>query len=454
MNRLPAVLAAALLAAPLVSLALGRREVAPKVEPAVGPALLPSGFVPDADALAATANAEPTAPAFHRAEEDRLFADAVRVAWAYVEREYQPATGLINSVAGYPYATVWDIGSGLAALHSANRLGLLPEAEYRGRMRRALRTLAKLPLFEGAAFNKNYHIARAAPAGRNDRVRPARSDGYGWSAVDVGRLLVWLRIVAESEPELAADAEAVARRIRFDRLVRDGYLWGEAVDRRGGTRAYQEGRIGYEQYAAAGFALWGHRAEQALHWAPNAEQAEVLGIPIVADRRPGAHLTGEPFFLMGLELGWWHPEWRQQAERMLQAQQRRFQRTERLTMISEDALPIPPYFFYYYTLSDEEDTFAVRALDSGAEHSAPPWVSTKAAFAWYALMPGEYTWRVVEAVAERAGDPARGWSSGIYEASGRPTGSHNLNTAAVVLEAAVFHAERRPLLVSAGGAAP
>ena len=33
-------------------------------------------------------------------------------------------------------------------------------------------------------------------AGRNDRARPERADGYGWSVLDIGRLLVWLGGIA------------------------------------------------------------------------------------------------------------------------------------------------------------------------------------------------------------------------------------------------------------------
>ena len=67
-----------------------------------------------------------------------VFMDAARTAWTYVDGQYNAQTGLVNSVAGYKYATVWDIGSGLLALFSANQLGLLPDADYDQRMRRAL----------------------------------------------------------------------------------------------------------------------------------------------------------------------------------------------------------------------------------------------------------------------------------------------------------------------------
>ncbi len=75
---------------------------------------------------------------------------------------------------------------------------------------------------------------------------------------------------------------------------------------------------------------------------------------------------------------------------------------------------------------------------------APRWVSAKGAFAWHALMPGEYTAKVLSAVL--AARTPGGWASGVYEADGRSTGTPNVNTQAVILEAALFRQRRAPLL--------
>src|SRR5687768_1645902 len=70
-----------------------------------------------------------------------LYESAARTAYAYVEGNYNAQTGWINSVEGYPFATVWDIGSGLIALFCADQLDLLDGEEYDRRMRRALQSL-------------------------------------------------------------------------------------------------------------------------------------------------------------------------------------------------------------------------------------------------------------------------------------------------------------------------
>lgn len=440
MQRFIILLTALLLAGPFISLLL--RDSPELRAEAVRP---PAGLLdPAAAPMPATVGGE-TQPAFEMPGEDSIFRAAAEIAWHYVDTQYQPGTGLVNSVIAYPYATIWDMASTLAAYYSANRLGLLDDAEYDRRMGRALATLGELPLFAGGAFNKNYQIARGVPAGRTDR---EFNQGYGWSATDVGRLLVWLRIVAAGDSTHAAAAQTVVDRLAFDRLVREGYLWGEDLDRAGRRRAYPEGGIGYEQYAAAGFALWDQFADRALSIRENSEEIEVLGVPLLDDDRPGAHLTSEPFLLIGMEVGWWSPHWKQTADQVLAAQEARFDRTGQVTIVSEDAIPVAPYFFYYYTVHGRGEDFAILTLTAPRPLPGPRWISAKAAFGWYALKPGPYTWRGVQAVLPAA-DTRVGWHSGIYEQSGRPTGGQNINTSAVILEAALYHRLRQPILGAA-----
>lgn len=383
----------------------------------------------------------PTSPAH---PDHALFLQAARSAWSYVDRQYQPETGLVNSVADYPYATIWDIASSLGALYSARQLDLVADAEYDRRMRRALQTLQTMPLFEGVTFNKNYSTRTAAMAGLNDRDTQATERGIGWSSTDLGRLLVWLRIIAVNEPRYAADVQRIVSRTDFSAIVAQGYLWGGSLDASARVQRYPEGRVGYEQYAAAGFELWNQRAEKALRLSENAIPITVMGVPLVADRRGHDYLTSEPFVLMGLELGW-GGEMGDLAARVLKVQEERHRRTGQVTIVSEDAIPQPPHYFYYYAINYHGNQFVVGAQDTEEVLTEPRWVSAKSAFAWHALLPGGYTRLAVDAVAP-AGHPQRGWSSGVYERTGASTAAENLNTAAVILEAALYSKTGRPLL--------
>jgi len=385
-------------------------------------------------------------PAAVVVDERQLYLNAARTAWAFVDRNYQPATGFSRAHDTYQYVTIWDIAGTLAATYSAHELGLVSDPVYNQRMQRALTTLSTMDLFDGAAFNKFYDSRNGKMV---DRRQQPSSKGYGWSITDIGRLLTWLRILAVNEPQFAPQAAAIVRRLDMSRLITpDGYLQGQDIDlQTGGLRAYAEGRMGYEQYAAAGLALWGHRAEKALDARINAVPANVLGVSIIADKRGNDRITSEPYIMMGMETGWYSPELREQAWRVLAAQEARYKNTGMITMVSEDALPDPPYYFYYYSLYRDGQPFVVDAHSTLAAVNGPRWVSSKAAFAWHALLPSPYTLTALQAVQSSA-IPGRGWGAGVYEGTLKPTGNASLNGSALILEAAVYNLRGHPFLAA------
>ena len=415
----------------------------PVPEPVPGPPPLPSAErgalpgAPSAAALLPAPAAEDNVP-----NEREFFLNAARVAWRYVEQQSNAETGMVNSVVGYPYTTVWDLASALAALYCADQLDIIEGEDYDRRLRRLLGTMQRMPLFQGRAFNKNYSTERATMVDRNNR---DTQRGVSVTVTDMGRLLIWLKIIAATQPQYAPAVDSIAQRFDLQRFVREGYLYGEALDSRGRLQPYQEGRLGYEQYAAAGFELWGAQARRSLNLHHNAQEVSVLGIPLLADRRRGEHLASEPFVLMGLELGW-YPELRNQAWRMLAAQEARFRQTGTVTVVSEDAINQAPYFLYYSVFTDGRPFVVLGPEGQPGEY--PRTVSTKAAFAWHALLPGAYTWQAVQTVAAAAG--SGGWGSGVFEATpSRSTGAENVNTAAVVLESALYYMRGRPLIEGA-----
>jgi hypothetical protein len=399
---------------------------------------------PGADQRTATAPvaapARATAPALPDTAEDRLYRDAAERAWRWIDRNYRPATGLIRATDQYSLVTTWDIGSGLLAMHSAHELGLLADAEYEVRMSRALRTLQALPLYDRTAFGRFYSVDNAQMYGRDER---PTERGYGWSATDLGRLLTALHVVA-GNPRFQADAQAIVARLDFAKVVREGYLWGEDVRPNGRVAKYTEGRIGYEQYAARGYALWGHPAERALRLAENAQPATVEGVRVLGDRRGDERLTSEPFILAGLETGLAAGGLEELASGVLAAQEARWRRTGQVTVVSEDAIPLPPYYFYYYTVLHGGRPWVVDAQAPMAGVRAPRWISTKATFAWHAILPGDYTRTALQTVASAHRGQAD-WAAGVYEGGSRLTGGSNVNTAAVILEAALYRQRGRPL---------
>jgi ankyrin repeat protein len=369
--------------------------------------------------------------------EDAAFRDAARTAWAYVQAHYRPATGLVDASEGWANTTMWDVGSTLAAYYSARELSLLPDAEYKARVARVLRTLSAVPLFDGITYDRQYPT-RAV--GRGPRA--------GWSPTDLGRLFLWLRIIGARDPELAAAAEAAVRRTKTDGVLRDGFMWGLRAAG-GERRQFQEGRIGYEQYAAAGFSNWGLPVQHASVLTRYALPMRIMGQPVLADLRGDDRLTSDPIVMLGMEVGWTR-EAQALAQGLLAAQQERWRRSGRVTIVGEDAISLAPHNFFYYCAYTHGREFAVDVQDPDAVVKGPRWVSTKNAFAWHALLPSDYTRLAVATVRPAAG--SRGWASGVYEDGGGSTRTNSINTQAVILEAAVFRRTRTPFLAVSAGA--
>jgi hypothetical protein len=368
---------------------------------------------------------------------DAVYADAASAALSYLKAHRSRTTGLVSATPGWANITLWDVGSLLGAVYSAGELGLLSPAERDEWLGSLLKTMTTAPLAADVAYNRIYTVGDARMIG--DKDAPSKT-GSGWSTTDLGRLLIWLKVIETKVPAQAAAARAVAQRIDFARVVQNDALMGADI-KAGKPVFYGEGRVGYEQYSARGFELWGHPPAKNLDPTAHGHPVHVLGQTLLHDDRGNDKLTSEPFILMGMELGYRAP-FDQLSKAMLAAQEARYKQTGKVTMVSEDAIQVAPWYFYYYSVYSDGETFAVRA--HGPVKNGPRWVSAKAAFAWHALYPSDYTWTTVQTVL-----PAQhpeGWDSGVFEGGARSTGVLNLNTSAVILEAALYRKLGKPFL--------
>jgi hypothetical protein len=367
-----------------------------------------------------------------------------RIAWAYFEHNTDPQTGLANSVDGFPSATLWDSASYLLALIAARDLELLDKRGFDIRMAKALVSLERLPLQDGKLPNKTYDTATLAMTDYGHKPAPA---GIGWSAIDIGRLLVPLNVIAWHHTVHTEAARRVIARWDTGALAREGELFGLQAGAGAERRSTQEGRLGYEQYAARSFALLGLDVDSAADWRRHLKLATVEGVPVCADDREprqfGAQnfVLSEPYVLAGLEFGWTRAA-RECAWRAYRAQEARFRKTGIATAVSEDHVDQAPFFVYnsVWTAGKPWATVTEKGEDAAALRS----LSTKAAFGWHALLRTEYTGQLVAKVAP-LNDPARGWYAGLYEEGARPNKALTANTNAVVLESLAYIVRGRSL---------
>ena len=255
-----------------------------------------------------------------------------------------------------------------------------------------------------ALYSKNYPYGfdtYDAKTGRMvDNASHLSSVGAGFSSVDIGRLLIWLRIISTKQPKYAPLAAQIVRRLDMSKLLDDGFLRGIDVDPRSGSRSdFQETEIGYQQYSLSGFAMWGARVDRSgLDVKQNVRVVNIMGTRLLTDDRGNDRVMSEPYIMLGIELGYRSPELRYQASQVLAAQNARYQRTRLVTAVTEDALPDPPYYFYYYSLWHNGRPFMVEGKGQNQVVERPRWVSSKAAFGWNAVFPNPYTALLLQTV--------------------------------------------------------
>jgi len=375
---------------------------------------------------------------------------AARVAWQYFENFTQEETGMANSVGNYPSTTLWDTASYMSGLVAAYELCIIEKAEFDSRIYKLLTTFKSIKLFRSELPNKVYHTKTAEQV---DYTNKAGEVGY--SALDIGRFLVWMRILKNRYPYLGNTIDSVLLRWDYSRVLdKDGIMFGARVDPETNETIYdQEGRLGYEEYAAKGFALWGfkptlsHRAEPFL-------TASIFGVQVPYDGRDPRifhsqnYVVTESYLQDGLELGfdlphddasedWVHTDgWRAEfADRIYKVQENRFTSTGFMTARSEHNVKGPPYFTYDTIFSDGYpwNTVTPRG-DYAPDHAA---IAAKAAIGLWALWDTEYTSLLFEAIIDLY-DPENGMYEGLYEGGQGKIEIFTANNNGIILAALLF----------------
>ncbi|GAA6179596.1 hypothetical protein NBRC116594_10340 [Shimia sp. NS0008-38b] len=363
-------------------------------------------------------------------------------AWAYFEAHYRPETGFVDSISDHPNATMWDQGSHLLALMAAEGLGLIDDETFLARSAALMAGLERMELFEGRLPNKAYDTRSLKMV---DYANVAAPEGIGWSALDVARLLMALRVFEINVPTYGPRIRALLAQWDLAAMAREGRFWG-STRQDGHTQYHQEGRMGYEQYAARAAALWGLDVLGAGLARPVLAWETVSGVDVGIDRRRASSfgaitpVLSEPYLLQAFEVGLTE-EAQLLASRIYRAQEARFDATGQATMVSEDHIDQAPHFLYNTVFGNGESWSVLT--EAGDNHTDLRTVSLKATIGWDALYGTAYTQEVRATMVDLAGP--KGWMAGRYEADGRINSALTLNSNAVVLEALHFK-HKGPLL--------
>jgi hypothetical protein len=324
-----------------------------------------------------------------------------RRAWSYFERNRHPDSGFVSSVEGSAEVSSWDLAGQLAAVVSAHQVGVIDDDEFSRQARTMLRGLGTLPLYDDQLPNRYYRI---------DTVQMS-PESRGWSAVSTGRLLIWLRILANWYPELRTQVMASISRWQFSRAIANGQL-NSATQIDGTSILQQEGRLGFEQYAAAGFKLWGLNVDRALTLRET-NAISIYNVELETDKRPSSVLVSDPFVLGAMELSGVHPQFSALGENIFKVQRARWRHQKRLTAKGRDMHQQAGAQVVNHIYHPDQGTAFNCSLPTGSDIACQS-ISTKIAYGWHALYGDEYSQALLQ-VIEKGVSSVRGFYAGVFE---------------------------------------
>ncbi|WP_252011060.1 DUF3131 domain-containing protein [Vibrio sp. SCSIO 43140] len=348
----------------------------------------------------------------------------------YFDRNYHPETGLWDSVQGYHHATMWDVASGIAATIAAYDLELASREVTKDTLTLTLNTLAELPLYKNTLPNREYSTESGLPSGSYSE---SDSNGNGWSALDIGRLLIWLKVTQERFPDLSRDIEKILQRWSIEKAVKDGNLFGTKLYQ--GKEYYrQEGRLGYLQYAAQGFVLFGYDLDESFSW-NHIEAVEVDNQKLLIDQRNLPYFTTDPYVLLAIEIGnlnaWWN-----QLDTLYELHKSESALSGKLKVYAEDAMNKSPWFAYNNVYYYGKPWISVSPGGKPIEN--PQIFSNKVGFGLSVIFEDEFAATLTETVLNSSLS-SRSIPTGIYENGGTNT-AYNINTNSLVLTALWYKA--------------
>ncbi|MBD2299232.1 DUF3131 domain-containing protein [Nostoc sp. FACHB-190] len=381
---------------------------------------------------------------------ERRYAEA---AWRYFQANYHPKNGLVDDRSDFKGATLWGLGDYLAALHTARSLDVISPKEFDQRTRHLLAALGKLQLFAGELPNRGYDTRSLQPIdyGGNPVI-----EGNGWSALDIGRLLAGLYNLKSYHPEYTKAVDQIVLDWSYLRVVRDGLLSSATVIKnpqgRYLTRVNLDTRLGYEEYAARAFQLWGFDVSgSAVGGEYQTTVVEGVKIPTQRQRtdtnsKVNQYTVSNPFLLYGLEFGL-DPKMRSLFEPIFQAQVERYRRTGTLTAAATTLIDRKPYTVHSAITAQGQPWEAVS--DDGQTVPQGRMVSTAVAFGYAALLPdNQYSQKLLQGTTDLY-NPLTGFYEGFYEATGKTAVGFTSSTNSMILQSLLYTLTKHKPLIAA-----
>lgn len=356
----------------------------------------------------------------------------------YFDQNWNKKTGFTDSVQGYHHVTMWDVASDISAQFSLEGLGLQSEERTNEKLRKLLITLKSMPLYKDKLPNREYDTKTGKPSGRYSK---AKTNGNGWSALDVGRLLIWLHIIKQEKEELVPLVDNIVSKWSLASSVHNKTLYGTKLGKQS-EHYRQEGRLGYLQYAASGFALFGFDVSKSYQ-NESIEQVMINGIPFYIDARNMPFSTSDPYILTRLELGeftrWW-----EQLDTVYSLHKMKAEKTNKVWIFAEDAMNRTPWFAYNNLYFYGKSWLSTSAGGKPVENFQI--FSNKAALGFGMIYDDQFANELVNQVIDNS-LYSRSIPTGVYS-DGLENKSYNINTNSMVLSSLLFKIRHKTAMLN------
>jgi hypothetical protein len=364
-----------------------------------------------------------------------------KTAWKYFENNYNGATGLVNTSDSYQSTTMWGIADYLMALMSAHELNIIDRKTFDLRISQVFGFLNYMPLYE----NKLPAIRYSTSTGKSDLT--------GWSAQDIGRLLIALKIVREHYPQYGEYIDKAVLRWNWCDIVDTAGNIYSGYQSPNGTLKVQDVKLGFKEYAARGFQAWGFKTTAATSPEPY-DVLKINGVDVYFDGRDERKdnsvnaVVSLPYILDGLEFQWQSAGYCQRsdyiaadsrqpqiAEAIYKVQEKRFEMDKILTARTSHNIVAEPFFVHDAIFANGYNWNTISGENKHVPQAAL--VSTKAAFGMWVLWRTGYTDQLISLI-NTLFDAKRGWYEGRSEATGKAETAITLSTNSTVLESLLF----------------
>ncbi|MCL1125240.1 DUF3131 domain-containing protein [Shewanella surugensis] len=343
----------------------------------------------------------------------------------FMEDNWNDVTGFIDSVNGYTQTTMWDLGSAISGILALEALGVVESQLTQIRLEKLLATLMSMPLYDNKLPNRQYNTVTGLPSGPYSK---SASHGNGWSALDLGRLYIWLEVIKQQKPQLSHQVDKITDKWKLEDAVKGKTLFGIKLTSKG-EHFRQEGRLGYLQYAAKGYQLAGLNVDKAYD-CRHLGEVEVEEKTLLIDKRNLPFFTLDPYLLYAIEVGRPKDCWFQ-LNTLYQLHKQHFERFNRLLVYAEDSLNRKPWFLYNNIYYQGDAWWSVSSSGKEVPKQNVQIFSNKAALAMSMLFDDEYATLLADKVIKNSLKHYH-VPTGLFS-DGAENVAYNINTNAFIL---------------------